>query len=184
MARLWRSRPALPAEQAVALGIGRGDRVLAWSSLVGGGVAVALVGGLRVLTPRGERLLHDWTDVDHAPWDGDSSMLLVWWVDSRRPTPLEVQDDVGGLPEAVRERVQSSVLLTTGVPLPDSGDGRIALRRNASGQLTVQALLPPGVRDDDPRVKEALAAAIDSLWAEAGDDLRPQFSQDDRPPSL
>lgn len=184
MARWWRSRPAVPAEPAAELGIGRADRVLAWSCLVGGGVAVALVGGLRVLTPRGERLAHDWTDVDHATWDDASSMLLVWWVGSRRPTPLELLDDVGGLPEVVRERVQSSVLLTVGVSLPGRGAGRVALRRNASGRIMAQALLPAGVSDDDPQVKEALAAAMDSLWAEAGDDLRPQFAPDDRPPPL
>lgn len=184
MASWFRSRPSLPAEQAAALGIGRGDRVLAWSSLVGGGLAAALVTGLRVLTPRGERLARDWIDVDHANWDDASSMLLVWWVGSRRPTPLEVLDDVGGLPEVVRERVQSSVLLTVGVALPERKAGRIALRRNASGQVQAQALLPPGVSDDDPRVKEILAGAIDNLWAEAGDDLRPQFSQDDRPPPI
>ena len=160
MPRLWRSRPALPSELAGALGIGRTDRVLAWSSLVGGGAAAALVTGLRILTPRGERLEHEWTDVDHATWADGSSMLLVWWVGSRRPTPLEVQDDVGGLPEVGRERVQSSLLLTVGMPLPGRTAGRVALRRSASGRIMAQALLPPGVSEDDPRVRDALAAAM------------------------
>jgi hypothetical protein len=174
----------LPPELAEALQLRRGDRVLAWSSLVGGGAAVALIGGLRILTPRGELLVHEWVDVDHATWDKDSSMLLVWWVGSRRPTPLEVLDDVGGLPLVVREQVQSSVLLTVGVALPGRAAGRVALRRTASGRITAQALLPPGVSEDDPEVKEALAAAMDTLWTEAGDDLRPQFAPDDRPPAL
>ena len=82
MAKLWRSRPVVPPELAEELGVGR-DRVLAWSWLAGGGAAAALVTGLRIVTPRGERLAHEWMDVDHATWDQDSSMLLVWWVGTR-----------------------------------------------------------------------------------------------------
>ena len=184
MSRFWRSRPALPSEIAEALQIGRRDRVLAWSELVGGGAAVALVSGLRTLTPRGQRIDRPWIDVDHANWDQDSAMLLVSWVDSRVPTPLELAGDDGSFPEAVRERVQSSVLLTVAVSLPDRTAGRVALRRDAEGRLSTQALLPPGLTDDDPLVREALAVAVESMWAEAGDDLRPEFSPDDRPPPI
>jgi hypothetical protein len=170
--RLFPRRVSMPAEVVSALSLDsldRGNRLLAWSSLVGGGVAAATRDDLRIVTPRGQRMIRPWVEVDHAVWEQDSRMLVVWWVDSRRTTPLEIQDDVGRLPEVVRERVQSSVVLTASVPLPGGRSGRVALRRGADGQLSVQSLLPPGVRPDAPGVAPLVRAATDQLWAEAGD---------------
>jgi hypothetical protein len=161
-------RAVLPAEVAEALELGRGERLLAWSSLVGGGAAAATVKDLRIMTPRGKKIIRPWLDVDHAVWEQDSRMLVVWWVDSRQTTPLEIQDDVGRLPEVVRERVQSSVVLTASVPLPDGRAARVALRRDTEGALTAQSLLPPGVKRDAPDVAPLLASAIAALWDEAG----------------
>jgi hypothetical protein len=142
---------------------------MAWSSLVGGGVAAATVHDLRIVTPRGQRMIRSWVEVDHAVWEQDSRMLVVWWVGSRRTTPLEIQDDIGRLPEVIRERVQASVVLTAGLTLPGGKPGRVALRRSADGELTAQSLLPPGVKADAPDVAPLVSAALDSLWAEAGD---------------
>jgi hypothetical protein len=162
----------MPADVAEALGLDsldRRNRLLAWSSLVGGGVAAATRDDLRIVTPRGQRMVRPWVDVDHAVWEQESRMLVVRWVDSRRTTPLEIQDDIGRLPEVIRERVQSSVVLTASVPLPGGRPGRVALRRATDGRLSVQSLLPPGVKPDAPGVAALVRAATDQLWAEAGD---------------
>lgn len=162
----------MPAGMADALGLAGApadERLLAWSVLVGGGAAAATTTRLRIATPRGERIVQPWVAVDHAAWDQDSRTLVVWWVDTRRTTPLEIQDDVGRLPEVIRERVQSSVVLTAAVPLPNGRAARVALRRGPGGVLSAQALVPPGVKEDAPDVAPVLRAAVDALWAEAGD---------------
>jgi hypothetical protein len=164
-------RAVLPAEVARALDLGQGERLLAWSSLVGGGAAAATMHDLRIVTPRGRKIVRDWVAIDHAVWEQDSSMLVIWWVDTRTTTPLEIQDDVGRLPEVVRERVQASVVLTASVPLPGSrAPGRVALRRTRDGSLTGQSLVPPGVKADTPDVARRLTAGLAALWSEAGDE--------------
>jgi hypothetical protein len=162
-------RVTMPAEMAEALGLGRSDRLLAWSSLVGGGVAAATIKELRIVTPRGTKIVQPWAEVDHAVWEQESRTLVIWWVSSRRTTPLEIQDDIGRLPEVIRERVQSSVVLTASVPLPNGRLGRVALRRGAGGALVAQTLVPPGVKEDAPDVAPLLTAAVEALWSEAGD---------------
>lgn len=161
----------MPAEVRQALGLDdpAASRLLAWSVLVGGGAAAATRDDLRIVTPRGDRVVRGWEHVDHAVWDQDSSMLVVWWVNSRRTTPLEIQDDIGRLPEVVRERVQSTVVLTASVPLPRGKPARVALRRDRAGRLLAQSLLPPGVKADAPEVKPVIDRALADLWAEAGE---------------
>ena len=161
-------RVTLPAEVGQALGIGRGERLLAWSSLVGGGAAAATITHLRIVTSRGKQIAEPWVEVDHAVWEQNSRMLVIWWVSTRAATGLEIQDDVGRLPEVVRERVQSSVVLAAPVPLPDGRSGRVALRRRSDGTLCAQSLVPPGVRKDAPEVAATLTAALAALWSEAG----------------
>jgi hypothetical protein len=162
----------MPAEMREALELAQspsGNRLLAWSTLVGGGAAAATIKDLRIVTPRGVKIFRSWAEVDHAVWEQDSRTLVIWWVDSRRTTGLEIQDDVGRLPEVIRERVQSSVVLTASVPLPNGRAGRVALRRGPDGSLVAQTLVPPGVKEDAPDVAPRLAAAVEALWSEAGD---------------
>jgi hypothetical protein len=165
-------RAVMPAEMLEILELAElpsGNRLLAWSSLVGGGAAAATIKDLRIVTPRGTKLFRPWLHVDHAVWEQESRTLVIWWVDSRRTTGLEIQDDVGRLPEVIRERVQASVVLTASVPLPNGRVGRVALRRDPDGALVAQALVPPGVKDTAPDVAPLLAAAVEALWSEAGD---------------
>jgi hypothetical protein len=165
-------RVSLPAEVSQLLeldSLDRGDRLLAWSTLVGGGAAAATIKELRIVTPRGQKLFKAWDRVDHAVWDKDSRTLVVWWVDTRRTTPLEILDDIGRLPVVVRERVQASVVLAASVPLPGGRPARVALRKTKDGGLIAQSLLPTGVQEDAPDVAPFLATAIAELWSEAGD---------------
>jgi hypothetical protein len=162
-----RRRPDLPADAAEALGIVRGERVLAWSALVGDGYAVATPAGLRLLTPFGKLIRRPWVEVDHLAWDADSRTLAVWWVGSRQATGLELPED-SYLPEVAHERWRSSVVATREVPLPGRRSAMIALRKDIDGALSTQANLPTGVRAGDPEVAAVLAAAQAQLAGEAG----------------
>ena len=160
-------RAALPHEVAELLGIAAKDRVLAWSPLVGNGYAAATVTALHVLSARGRVICRPWVEVDHVAWDQDSGMLVVWWVGSRQPTALELEER-SFLPEVVHERVRSSVLLSRDVPVAGRTAVWVALRQDSDGTFTTQAVAPPGVRLDEPEVATAVAAAQAALRSEAG----------------
>jgi hypothetical protein len=157
----------LPAAAAAALQLDAGERVLAWSPLVGGGVAAATVRALHVLTPQGDVLRRDWAQVRQAAWDGGSGTLAVSWVGSRRITPLEVIAP-GRLPEVVHERVRSSLLLSREVVLPDGRTAWVVLRRCADGAVVTQVVPPPGVRPDDPMAVDQVRRAEQELRDEVG----------------
>jgi hypothetical protein len=163
-----RGRTRLPDAAREALGLPADVRVLAWSSLVGDGWAAALPAGLRAVLPGALRVERPWTDVDRVAWDRDSRMLVVWWVGSRRATPLEVQDQGSFLPEVIHERVRSSMVLVREVPLPDGRTVRVALRRTDDGTLSTQVVPGRGVRMSDPEVAALVDRARAALLDEAG----------------
>jgi hypothetical protein len=167
LARRPARRPPLPPENAAELGV-EDERVLAWSPLVGNGIVVASVQGLRVRTPQGRLVRRPWTDVDHAAWDEDSGTLAVWWVGSRIPTPLEVGDS-SFVPEVVHERVRSSIVLTREVPLGDGRSAFVTLRKGADGVLSTQ-VLPPKGRRLEPEGTALVRRAEAALLEEAGGD--------------
>ncbi|MEJ2579650.1 MAG: hypothetical protein P8Z68_11260, partial [Kineosporiaceae bacterium] len=108
-----------------------------------------------------------WTDVDRVAWDAASGTLAVWWVGARHPFPLELAAP-GRLPAVVRERVESSVVISQ--ELEPEGGGRVvvAVRRAADGTLSLQVVAGPGVRLDDPGVAGQVAAIRAALAEDAG----------------
>ncbi len=165
LGRVGRRPP--PAEVAAALGIEPRERVLAWSPLAGGGVMAATIGGLRAVTPSGRQVSRPWTDVDHVAWEGGSSTLAVWWVGSRQPLPLELENPAR-LPEVVHERVRASVVLSQQIELGAGRSVWVAVRKGADGALSTQAVPSPGVRLDDPEVAERVRIATRALQDDAG----------------
>jgi hypothetical protein len=157
----------LPAEAAEALQLGAGERVLAWSPLAGGGVAVATVEGLRVLTPRGQVLHREWLQVRQASWEAASGTLALAWVASRQLTALELTAP-GRFPDVVHERVQSTLLLSREVPTRGGRNVWVALRRAGGGEVLTQVVPSPGARLDDPEVAEQVRRAERALRDEAG----------------
>lgn len=173
MRLLGRARPPeLPEKVAQVLGVSRRDRVLAWSPLVGGGAAVATIGGLKVLTPEARVIDRAWVDIDRAIWDAGSSTIAVWFLGQARATPLEVQEP-SRLPVVIRERFQASLLLAGEILVP-GGRVRIALRRGPSGEVSSQVFPPPGTNLDDPEVAANVRRGINALRAEAGVEPEPE----------
>jgi hypothetical protein len=158
----------LPADIMQELKLGPGERVLAWSPLVGGGAAAATVGGLHVVTPLGQSLQRPWAQVRQASWEAASGTLAVTWVSSvREITPLELTAP-GRLPEVVHERVRSSLLLSQEVAEPGGRSVWVALRRATDGAMVTQVVPAPGVRLDDPEVAARVRRAEAALRDEAG----------------
>jgi hypothetical protein len=162
-----RRRTPLPEAGRDLLGLERGSAVLAWSTLVGGGWVAATPAGVRALLPTGAVVERPWTDVDHVAWDQDSGMLAVWWVGSRLPTALELEEG-SFLPEVVHERVRSSLVLARDVPVPGGRTVCVALRKADDGTLSTQVVPARGVRLGDPEVAALVAQAQAALRDEAG----------------
>lgn len=100
-----------------------------------------------------------WHEVDHASWNTESGLLTVTWVDGDRPDQWRVADERNFL-ETLRERVQSSVVLTEELRLRGRRTGRAVIRQDlATGELIQQVILGRGVSEDD----EVLAAAAQAL---------------------
>lgn len=126
--------------------------------------ALLLVSGAGLVQRRG------WEDVDNAAWDDDERELLVAWVDGSESTRIVLAEDAGGyLPEVLRERVQSSVVLTRRVEVRDRRGVRIVVRRiPRDGALTTQVLPDRGVSLDDPAVVPLIESAHREVRAQAG----------------
>lgn len=172
MSLLGRRTPRLPSSVSSALDLGRTEKVLAWATddnthahVVATNLHVAAV------TPDGSLLLkRPWHLVDAGSWNPDTWTLSVTWVDAKRPAQWTFKDQENRFPEAFRERVQTTVVLSE--PLGLKGPhrtGRVVLRKNlATQQLQLQTVLGRGTPADDPEVKDAVARVGAFLKEQAG----------------
>ena len=167
-----RRRPPLPAP-VEAVVRSDGERALAWA---GDGQGTTVVAGRHRLhvvreVPDGppQHLLdRPWHLVDTGSWVGEDTALRVTWVDRHPPTRL-VLPDPGLLPETLRERVQASVVLSEVLDLGAKRSAKVVVRRVlATGQLVSQAVLGPGVRIDDPGVRDAVGAGLVRVREQVG----------------
>lgn len=162
--RLRRDRPErLPAEARAALGLGRGERVLAAARTTDGrwvaATATHLVG-------TGEPV--PWSLVGHAQWVDDDDVLVIDPVADAFP-PLRLQLPVPGrLPEAVHERVMASIVVSRRVQVT-GGALRIVARRDDTGPLAFQVLAEDGTDPHDERVRAAGEEEVRRLRAELGE---------------
>jgi hypothetical protein len=157
----------VPAEVLGPLGLEPGERVLAAARLDDGPTAVATPGRLLVADSQRRRLALAWHEVDSAVWEPDDGRLAVQLVDGGLVALALSADSRTLLPEVVRERVQSSVVLTRRVDVAGRRGVRIVVRRGPQGLLT-QAIADRGVRLDDPDVAAAVAAARADVEREVG----------------
>jgi hypothetical protein len=160
-------RPALPAAATAALGLGRGERVLA---VAGSGAGWLVATGHRFGQLDGDagvRWLRPWHEVDSASWSRAADALTLTFVDSRRPVELPVDADATFL-QVVRERVQASVVVSLDLPLDPPRRARAALRQDlATGAIVEQLVLGRGTLDS-PEVAAAAAVAFARLRDDVG----------------
>lgn len=157
----WLRRSPLPDDVRAALGLVRGERVLASTPLVDGW-AVATTHGLVAVRPDEQGLRRDWSDVATGRLDPDAETLTVEWVDAAAPTVLRLADARSlTFPAAFRQCVDSSVVHTERVTLTDRTVVQVALRRDGAGHLFTQVMGPGTVDLADP----ATAALVDAAEA-------------------
>ena len=163
-----RRRWQLPDDLLPHLGLVPGERVLAAAPLADGAAAVATSARLLVATPASSlRLDVGWHEVDHGAWEPKAAALDVRLVTGRR-VRLDVAPETQTLlPEVVRERVQSSVVLAEKLEVQGRRGVRVVVRRSPHGLLT-QVLPDVGVDVSDPVVAREVARLRDELARAAG----------------
>lgn len=140
------------------------DRALARTELDGGGWAVASRAALLVLTGGEVVVDREWCDVDRAAADPESGTITVEWVDGAAPLVLRLASTGSrSFPQALRERVQWSVVHAAPVALPDGRSARVAVRRKADGTMFSQVVGGADLDLSDPGV----AAVVDAAEARA-----------------
>ncbi|MEO6144157.1 MAG: hypothetical protein ABIP19_09285 [Dermatophilaceae bacterium] len=188
-------RPELPRAVLKALELAKGERVLAFAAdgntgahVVATTYALAVVSSTpmtsAVTSPEpaspaltsplvaltAERTLRRrWLSVDAGAWEPETATLTVTWADGRRAGQWSFRDQSTLLPETVRERVQTSVVISTRLTLGDRRSGRVAIRQDfATGELIPQTILGRYTRADDPEVQAHVDAALAHLRDQVG----------------
>ncbi|TWE12391.1 hypothetical protein [Rudaeicoccus suwonensis] len=169
---LFKARTAsLPADVEHALALSRGERVLAFGVDDNSGqFVVATTFRLLAVGDNTLRLDRPWHLVDVGQWQSETFTLTVTWVDHARGDQWTFARQATRLPEAFRERVQASVVLSE--PLPLTGPrakGRVVIRRELStGELLAQTVLGRSTRGDDPQVQAAVERLTADLKEQVG----------------
>lgn len=127
------------------------ERPLAWAEYAGGRL-VATTRALWTLPEAGEPTSVFWDEIDRAVWrDGRLDVHVL--VGGRQAA--YVLTDPDGLPEAVRERVTSSIVVNTTHRLAAGGGVRIVARRRGGESALRWAVVYDREQDvDDPRARE------------------------------
>lgn len=135
-----------------------GDRRTAWALTADGRPVVATQQGL--VLPGRERV--DWADVERAGWQRpvltvvESAVAEPRVAGTGRTTTVTLEDDDGGLPEAVRAGVTSSVAWSSRVRLAPAGGARVVGRRRPGREaLDWHVVYDPGTDPADPAVRAA-----------------------------
>lgn len=166
----WFRRPALPDPVRRALDLPATDRVLASAELADGSWAVATRAGLLTSDAGGTTVVQRlWSDVDRAGYDPESATITVSWVDGAPPLALRLADPRRtSLAQTLRERVQSSVVLSETVTFAAGLTARVAVRRDADGELFSQVVADPGLDLTDPEVEARVDAAEGRVRSASG----------------
>lgn len=169
----WRRRSGSRGELRDALALAPGERVLVVSPLADGGAAAATDRGLLIVTPDQETTRLPWQLLTAATWDADAGMLTVDEVAGRAGAARRHQlrpEGASLLPETVRERITSSIVVSRHVPLVGRAGVHIVGRRR-SGPPTAddapvlewQLLYDPGVDAADSGVRARAEQALTEL---------------------
>ena len=167
----WR-RPRLPAAVQQAADLGAGERVLAVADVTDGWT-FATTHALHVVTTLGGGGVPDtarrvaWTDVRSATTVPSEKLLDVVLVDGARWS-VPMGSAPGRLPQAVRERVQNSVVHSRFVEVRRGKGVHVVARRTPEEHVSVQLAVDEGID-----VTEAgIAAQVEQVRREMSTDLR------------
>ncbi len=142
---------------------------LAAAELKNGDWAVATATTLLVISPKGVEFDFDWDRVDNASWDNETDTITVNRVDGKEPLRLHLASD----PEArfattLRERVQSSVVMSEVVDVAPGVTAKVALRRTATGRIISQVMGQANLDLKNPQILARVNEAEERLRDHAG----------------
>ncbi len=147
------------------LGIGPGERVVAWGSSPGADATQTLFAAATdkalYLQATGDRL--PWDRISKATWN-DPLLELVVSMDSGQPRLLRLTvEDARDLPAAVHDRVTASVLISERVDLGNGAGALIVARRSDDDDVRWTVLFDSGLDTTDPVLRAAADAALARL---------------------
>ena len=165
------SASSLPPDLLAALGLERGERLLAaHSTSTRAGAAWRLATTYRLgLGSASEGLLwlRPWHEVDQASWQREAHTLAVTFVDSSRVQQYPLEEATHFL-QVFRERVQASVVSAVDLALSGPRKARAVIRADLrTGDLIEQVVLGRGTRSS-PEIDEIAAAVLVGLREEVG----------------
>jgi hypothetical protein len=146
-----------------------GERILLFARDVDGGLAVATERALRHQAA-GRWSRHGWEQLTRVTWDDESGVITVTDAGAGRVAAISLpMSDGVRLAEFARERIGSTFLLSTLVPLAGHAPARVTARRRPTGdELTWQVSVDDPDAAVDPATRAHLAAAISQLRAHIG----------------
>lgn len=165
---------SVPQAVKTALRLSRGERVLAASRAVDGSYIVATTFALyrgrgRPSSPEDEHWRLPYEDILRAVWDDEAELLRVWepsLPDGYTEIPLP---DPGALPETVRERVTSTLIVSHHVPLQGKRGVWLSARRSpADSEVRWTMLFDAGLDPTDTGLRTLAAAALEELRESTG----------------
>ena len=162
--------PTVEASMRPALALDPRDRVLAFAvDETTGAHVVATTHHLALVSADGRLVWkRPWHEAESGVWRDDSSLLTVLWVGRRQPEQWQLRN-AAVLLLAVRDRIQSSVVLSDEVLLQGARTVRVVIRQDlASGALVEQVVPGRGVDLSDPDVGRLVAEHLERLRLEVG----------------
>ncbi|MBB2912108.1 hypothetical protein FHS43_003388 [Streptosporangium becharense] len=139
----------MPAEVRAA--VDPADRVLTYAEGPDGYVIAAD----RALYLAGTRM--PWFHVDRGVWDEEGLTVVTTDGRSHRARLPEP----GRVPEAVRERVTASIVVSQYVPLDARGGVRLVARRAEDDRLVWEFVFDSGLDPDDPGLRATAEQALE-----------------------
>lgn len=167
-------RTAVPQRVKTALRLSRGEHILAASRAADGSYIVATVFALyRGWGPAGSPENDHWRlpyeDILRAVWDDEAELLRVWEPSLPNGYTEVALPDPGAVPETVRERVTSTLVVSHHVPLQGKRGVWLSARRSAAdAEVRWTMLFDAGLDPTDPGLRTLAAAALEELRQSTG----------------
>ncbi|MFG1696278.1 hypothetical protein [Nonomuraea sp. NPDC049309] len=150
----------LPADVRTSLKTERGERVLTFAASADGHVVAT---NLALHLSDGTRVPYE--EIDRASWD-ETGIHLTTTGGARYH---ELIADPRLLPETVRERVNSTIVVNKHVSLPGRGGVRLVARRPPGGEVLGWTLVfDDGLDPDDPGLRAQAEQALEGLRRSMG----------------
>lgn len=165
-----RRRPSLPVGTRAAVPLDGSEQVLAWARDEQTGRHVVATTYHLVLVGPDDAVVwrRPWHDAESGTWQGESSLLTVTWVDRGVPAQWRLTEP-SLLQQALRERLQASVVLADEFRTANRRTVRVVIRQDlATGALLEQTIPGKGADLSDPQVAREAAQRLARLRSEVG----------------